>query len=737
MKVKKIGKKALSLLIAVMMLMSLVPLGTFTASGMTGSGTSSDPYVISSADDLKLFATIVNYGVKNLSAYLTADIDLNSGTVFDSSGDYSGDTPSEWTSIGNSSDNAFTGTFDGNGYTIKGLYSTTGGLFGYLGDATIQNLNIENSTVKANGNNGLLANESIGTDMKIENCSVAGYVEGVNAGGFIGRCAYATFADCKASARVNCSGYAGGYIGMVYERYSFVRCSNKGNVNSHNSDAGGFIGAASGTSADNSFIDCCTSASISGYEISGGFIGSADADFSIKNCYKTGYIESNNSMYNKPFDGAVAGHLECYATIDNLYYTLNGWYEEFVGEYEDAERIDESTCYYTSGDQFASGEVAYKLNGNTSEGDLAWGQELGTDKYPVIGGKTVYYGTNCAGTTLYSNEPVTADHDFTSANGKCTVCGVYEDEMSALYGHSITLDGKVGLNYFMEIDDDYANENTSMKFSIMNYDSETGEMNELYSQSVTFANAKIVTVGDNTYYQFTCSLAAKEMTCGVKAQLVNGDKEGTAFYYNVAEYAYTLLNDESFDTKTKELVISMLNYGANSQTYFDFYTEYLANCDLPGELTQLEDTQADELSAYKSSYTPDESYTGSASYYGSSLVLKSNTEIKHYFAYDSSKTGIDNFTCTDSEGKSYEIGQSGGYLYVKVDNIPAHKLSETLTLSLYENDAKVGDISYSPLSYAYSVLSAYMTDDGTHDNVRNLVKSLYQYNKKAVAYKTV
>lgn len=315
---------------------------------------------------MKLFATIVNYGVKNLSAYLTADIDLNPGTVFDSSGDYSGDTPSEWTSIGNSADNAFTGTFDGKGYTIKGLYSTTGGLFGYLGDATIQNLNIENSIVKANGNNGLLANELIGTDMKIENYSVAGYVEGFNAGGFIGRCAYATFADCKASARVNCSGYAGGYIGMVYEGYSFVRCSNKGNVNSHNSDAGGFI-------------------------------GSAYSDFSIKNCYKTGYIESNNSMYNKPFDGAVVGHLECYATIDNLYYTLNGWYEEdLVGEYAVGEHIDESTCYYIYGDQFASGEVAYKLNGNTSEGDLVWGQTIGTEYYPVLGGKTVYYGTNCA-----------------------------------------------------------------------------------------------------------------------------------------------------------------------------------------------------------------------------------------------------------------------------------------------------------------------------------------------------
>lgn len=705
-------------------------------SALSGSGTSSDPFVISSADDLKLFANLVNYGVKNLSAYLTADLDLNPGTVFDSRGDYSGDTPSKWTSIGNNSDNAFTGTFDGKGYTIKGLYSTTGGLFGYIGDATIKNLKIENAAVKTSGNSGLLASESKGTSLIIENCSVAGYSDGTNAGGFIGKCENVAFTDCNSSASVSCSGYAGGYAGYLNGEFSFTRCSSTGDVSSNNSDAGGFIGKTIGTGADNSFTDCYTSNSVSGYEISGGFIGSAYLDFFINNCYKTGYIESNNSIYDITYGGAVVGYLESNVTIDNLYYTLNNWYENgLVGKYQDAEKqIDDSACYHISGDQFESGEVAFKLNGSTSDGDLVWGQEIGVDSTPVLGGKTVYYGTNCAGTTLYSNEPVTADHDFSSANGKCTKCGVYEDEFSALYGHSITLDGKVGLNYLMEIDNAYANSSTSMKFSVMNYDSETGQQNVLYTQSVTFADAEKVTINNKTYYKFTCRLAAKEMTCKVKAQLVNGDKEGTAFYYNVAEYAYTLLNDESYDNKTKELVISMLNYGANSQKYFNFYTDHLANCDLSDELKQLADTQADELSAYKFSYTPDESYTGSVSYYGSSLVLKSGTEIKHYFAYDSSKTVIDSFTCKDSENNSYEIAQSGSYLYVRVANIPAHRLDKTITLSLYENDVKVGEISYSPLSYVYSVLSAYPTDDGTHDNVRNLVKSLNAYYNKAAAY---
>jgi hypothetical protein len=56
-----------------------------------------------------------------------------------------------------------------------------------------------------------------------------------------------------------------------------------------------------------------------------------------------------------------------------------------------------------------------------------------------------------------------------------------------------------------------------------------------------------------------------------------------------------------------------------------------------------------------------------------------------------------------------------------------HQLGEAKRLSLYENGEKVGEISYSPISYAYSGLSAYPTYDGKHDNARNLVKSLYQF----------
>lgn len=66
---------------------------------------------------------------------LTADIDLENQA---------------WTPIGLNSENAYTGTFDGDGYTIEGLYidseETYAGLFGVVGEGgTVKELTVDGS----------------------------------------------------------------------------------------------------------------------------------------------------------------------------------------------------------------------------------------------------------------------------------------------------------------------------------------------------------------------------------------------------------------------------------------------------------------------------------------------------------------------------------------------------------------------------------------------------------------
>lgn len=177
-------------------------------------------------------------------------------------------------------------------------------MFGYLGNATIKNLKIENATVKTSGCSGLLANESSGTALKIENCSVSGNVGGIDTGGFIGKCVNVTFTDCNSSARVSYSGFAGGFVGSLSGEYSFTRCSRNNSITSSQYAAGGFISCAYYSSANNSFTDCCTINSVDGYGYAGGFIGISNSAFIMRNCYKTGYIDMNEYWSQETYAGA-------------------------------------------------------------------------------------------------------------------------------------------------------------------------------------------------------------------------------------------------------------------------------------------------------------------------------------------------------------------------------------------------------------------------------------------------
>lgn len=101
-----------------------------------GTGTESDPYQISTGAELAFLATKVNAGTSYSGEYfkLTKDIRLNELDVPTSG--------NPWNPIGNNKQK-FQGTFDGNGYTIRGLYisakSSYQGLFGYT-TGTVKNL---------------------------------------------------------------------------------------------------------------------------------------------------------------------------------------------------------------------------------------------------------------------------------------------------------------------------------------------------------------------------------------------------------------------------------------------------------------------------------------------------------------------------------------------------------------------------------------------------------------------
>lgn len=141
----------------------------------TAPKTENGVYQIGTAAELAWFADAVNGGQRDISAKLTANINLNDKT---------------WTAIGTSS-NKFAGTLDGDNYTVSGLVTT--GLVGELAEGgVVENLRVNCAIVSTSSLLGGVANSSAGT---IRNCMVSGSItfssNGPNAalaiGGIVGR----------------------------------------------------------------------------------------------------------------------------------------------------------------------------------------------------------------------------------------------------------------------------------------------------------------------------------------------------------------------------------------------------------------------------------------------------------------------------------------------------------------------------------------------------------------------
>ena len=230
-------------------------------------------YTVTSADGLMNIAELVNGGKSDINITLDTDIDL---------------TGKNWTPIGTSFSNKYTGTFDGGGHTIKGLTVTTNdqfvGLFGYLDKAgTVKNVVMEGIQITSNhvlmsGNTGGVVGYSWGT---IENCSVSGSVSGtVYVGGVVGVQIGGSITGCSSSATVKGMVDVGGVAGQTNSSATLTACYATGNViieiNPKKNIAGGSL---VGMNAGSSLLACYATGNVTstgsstGYVHIGGFLG--------------------------------------------------------------------------------------------------------------------------------------------------------------------------------------------------------------------------------------------------------------------------------------------------------------------------------------------------------------------------------------------------------------------------------------------------------------------------------
>jgi hypothetical protein len=273
----------------------------------SGIGTKENPYLINNLSELQE----VNL---NTSAYyaLNSDIDA-SGTKSWSHSKFRGFVP-----IG-SEDNLFMGEFDGQNYTIQGLYidafeNDYVGLFGYIGrTGSVRKLSLVNMNLAGNIRVGGVAGCSSGS---VSECSTDGIITGYQAVGGIVGLNNGEINYSPSSCSVSGSYHSiGGAIG--YNMYGLVKNSfATGNITGGDL-IGGFVGYAFSYSPEiPSIINCFATGSVQGKSSVGGFIGGDNC--SIKGCYATGSVTATGT--GSRFAGGLAGYIE---SAENCYSTGN------------------------------------------------------------------------------------------------------------------------------------------------------------------------------------------------------------------------------------------------------------------------------------------------------------------------------------------------------------------------------------------------------------------------------
>ena len=248
-------------------------------------------YMVYNANGLMNIAELVNGGKTDINITLDTNIDL---------------TGKDWTPIGTSFRNSYTGTFDGGGHTIKGLTVTTNdqfvGLFGSLGKAgTVKNVVMEGVQITNNHGSGDVGGVVGNSDGTIENCSVSGSVSGTAyVGGVVGVQWFGSITGCSSSATVKGMGDVGGVAGQTNADATLTACYATGNVTIE-------LGHR-----DRVYV--------------GGLVG-WNAGSSVLACYATGNVTSTCSSTGNVYIGGFLGGN--YATVTACYWKNN--HEQGVG----------------------------------------------------------------------------------------------------------------------------------------------------------------------------------------------------------------------------------------------------------------------------------------------------------------------------------------------------------------------------------------------------------------------
>ncbi len=277
---------------------------------------------------------------KSANYVLMADIDLNPNKwEDDGKGNitFTDDSAEQWTPIG-TRDEPFTGTFNGNGHTISGIYinkpeEDTKGLFGIIEDSTIENLTVSGSIT---GNGGLGGITCITKGKTTINnchnlCNISGVISigGITAG--IQNNGNVIINNCSNKGNLTSTGdwaNLGGIVGTTNgdktsnKEITITNCYNEGIIKGEGTAVGGILGEQ--VKAENNFLieNCYNIGDINGKDQVAGIVGRLYYNCTIRECYNKGDIEGKN------YTGGIAGENMGHNFIELCYNSGNITAEE-------------------------------------------------------------------------------------------------------------------------------------------------------------------------------------------------------------------------------------------------------------------------------------------------------------------------------------------------------------------------------------------------------------------------
>lgn len=420
---KQFWSKSLACLLCLALLVGMLPVAALAEDNPPANdevsladAATDTPIEISSAEGLKKIGTEPDFPL-NGSYVLAEDIDL------------SGSAEKPWTAIGN-----FTGTFDGAGYKISGLYLNAGnlgptdqglGLFTHVRQGgTVKNLAVEGiidcserqlnlpiggivgknkggiisnctSIVDITGSvdspvGGIVGSSESGT---IENCRNTGSINvtcsssDIGIGGIVGKTSNGTVKTCENTGKVtvdHCTG-TGGIVGYAVIGSKVSNCRNSGSIDGNESKTGGIVGENYG-----SIFRCYNTGAVTGDGATGGIAGrnvseNSGSGSTVENCYNIGDVSGSGDV------GGVVGHnnnSNVYtSTVKNCYNTgavISGNSSNVGGVVGQIATGDVSDCYYLGqeglpGIGSVTGETGTKVEniipktaGQFASGEVAW-----------------------------------------------------------------------------------------------------------------------------------------------------------------------------------------------------------------------------------------------------------------------------------------------------------------------------------------------------------------------------